>query len=1349
MSSKSETSPDHSSSQHRRTIARDHLVILSSLGVGVALAISRILFPQFIPAEAWPPLFLISIAVAGIFLLRSKSKTTEVLEQTEILADIATKIAEGDSELPLPHHIPKSSLANTLVKISKNQTDYIQKLEKQEVLNQEVDDQNWLKTHLGKIFDATKGVDNIQELSTNIITELAARLNAGVGTFYINMGLLNQETEVLLTLQASYAYSQRKSLSHQFKLGEGLVGQAALERKAISITQIPSDYISIQSGTGETAPSQIVVLPILHNNQVVSVIELGFTGQLSALEHNYLDEVIKSLGITIHAVIERTKTEKLSIEVNNRIQAINRSNAAIEFDLEGHIITANDLFLDLMGYKLDEIIGKHHGIFVNDEYRESDEYKSWWKELGKGKFVSDVFKRYDKKGNEVWIQGSYNPLIGADGKAYKVIKIATDITESVEQKARTESLSREMNNQMDAINRSNATIEFNMDGNILTANQIFLDLMGYEADEIVGKHHSLFVNKEYGTSADYKNWWAEFRDGTFVSDVFERHTKSGEKVWIQGNYNPILGADGQPYKVMKIAIDITETKRQQDLIQETNAKLKVQEEELRVSNEELKQQTEMLQSSEEELRVQQEELAQVNSELEEKAQLLEERNQSVTQKNNDLSQARAALDIKAKELETSSRYKSEFLANMSHELRTPLNSILILSKLMSDNKDKNLTDKQLEFANVIQKSGSDLLKLINEVLDLAKVESGKIDLEIESHNTHSLAKDFEMAFKAISMEKEVQYAVDFDHELPESIKTDKMRFEQIVKNLLSNAFKFTPKNGSISLSFKKVPTQPRFLQEQLIKSKDVLEVSVQDSGIGIPEEKHHTVFQAFQQADGSTQRKYGGTGLGLSISKELVDMLGGEIKLESEVEKGARFTIYLPFESQLTKTISVEEATAIAEEVLSTSQSIEEPKTDSFFGGMGKTFDPIIADDRNEIGQASKSVLIVEDDLMFAKTLLDFARSKGFSGVVVNNGELALKYVEAYQPKSIILDMKLPGLNGWDVLKKLKSSPYKSIPVHIMSGMDKTQLGLDLGAVDYLVKPISSEKLDTVFESMSIEVTEGVKHLLIIEDDEKQNMAIRELVSRKDLETTSVFNGADAINHIHQNPTNLIILDMGLPDINGTELLKEIRTTHKDIPVIVFTGKDLSKTELNEINKFKDTRVVLKTEESHKRLLEETELFIHHLDKIEMLPPPEPKGNETVQNHFKSADSLEGRKVLMVDDDMRNIYALQTILESEGVETIIATNGFEAIEAIEQDDGIEAVLMDIMMPEMDGYEATKKIRAMGKENLPIIALTAKAMKGDREKSLEAGLSDYMSKPIDVDKLLSLLKVWLYKENMAA
>lgn len=995
-----------------------------------------------------------------------------------------------------------------------------------------------------------------------------------------------------------------------------------------------------------------------------------------------------------------------------------------------------------MGYTLNEIKGKHHKIFVEDEYSQSKEYTAFWKGLKNGEFKQGEFERIDQEGNHVWIQGSYNPIFAPCGKVYKILKVAVDITQQKLQQIETEKLSVEVNNQINAINRSNAAVEFDMDGNILTANDIFLDLMGYTLEEIKGKHHKMFVGNNYSKSKEYATFWKELKKGEFKQGEFERRDKDSSPVWIQGSYNPIFAPCGKAYKILKIAVDITEQKTIQLEVQKQKEVVEAQEEELRVSNEELTKQASLLQASEEELRQQQEELEKANVLLEEKAQQLEEQHLNMVEKNAALEQAKTALVIKTEELEKSGKYKSEFLANMSHELRTPLNSVIILSKLLQGNKTNNLTDKQIEFAQIINKSGEDLLSLINEVLDLDKVESGRIELEMKAHELRSYAEENKKRFIAIAEDKKVNFVLNYDEDLPSSFVTDDQRLNQVVKNLLSNAFKFTDQKGTVTLAFKNSKPISKFTNPDLLKYENLLQISVSDTGIGIAPEKLDSIFEAFVQEDGTTQRKYGGTGLGLSISKELIRLLGGEIFVESEIGKGSTFSIFLPFDSSeavvqepiLEKEANEQNDSGQTQKAAKESIESLEIKNERKI----KKLEAVIADDRNKLQKDDAIILVVEDDLQFAKVLLDQARENGFKVVVTDQGDQVIEHVEAYRPNAIILDMQLPVMDGWTVLKKLKANQqHAHIPVHIISGIDKTKLGLKLGAVEYLVKPIALETLEQTFANISKTITvSDVKKVLIIEDDESNNQALQEMVKSKSLEAIAAKNAKDARMLFKKEHPDLVVLDLGLPDIDGIELLGELKTQKKEVPVIVFTGRELTKKELKQIERHKDTSVVLKTNKSYDRLSEETELFLNMLNSTQteypVLPPKE----------FNSEDIIKGKRILIVDDDMRNIYALETVLEAEQVKVTVATNGAEAVDEVKNGE-FDAVLMDIMMPVMDGYEATKQIRALGHQKLPIIALTAKAMKGDREKCLEAGVNDYMSKPLDVEKLLSLLKVWLY------
>ncbi|MEX0359445.1 MAG: response regulator [Allomuricauda sp.] len=1104
----------------------------------------------------------------------------------------------------------------TLAGIMRDLSEETRQQEEIEKRTREIEKQNWIKTAISKVYDVTKGVQDIDALTAILSGVISKLLEASVGTFYLNQGLFDRGSDEL-KLYGSYAFKNTKGLPDTFKFGEGLVGQCALEGEPITIKDIPEDYIEVNSSSGKATPKEITIIPIKHNKEIIGVMEFGTVNSFSEIQQEFVKEICSSIGIIIKGVVERAKIEALSIEVSNQISAINRSNAAIEFDVDGHVLTANEIFLDLMGYTLDEIKGKHHKIFVDNAYSKSDEYKRFWKEL---------------------------------------------------------------------------------------------------------------------------------RQGDFNQGEFERRAKDNKTIWIQGLYNPILDVEGKPYKVLKIAVDITEQKEIQFEVQKQKEIVEAQEEELRVSNEELTKQANQLQASEEELRQQQEELEKANVLLEEKAQQLEEQHLYTVEKNAALEQAQAALVLKSQELEKSGRYKSEFLANMSHELRTPLNSVIILSKLLQDNKTENLTEKQIEFAQIINKSGEDLLSLINEVLDLAKVESGKIELEIESEDLRAYAEESKKTFVAIAQDKGVDFVLNIDKSLPETFTTDKQRLNQVVKNLLSNAFKFTEEEGTVTLDFKKSKTLPKFTSPSLLKQEQVLQISVTDTGIGIAKEKLGSVFEAFVQEDGTTQRKYGGTGLGLSISKELVKLLGGEIFVESEVGKGSVFTLFLPFEcsevvQQTTSENKEPEAQSIEQEdpkALETQEVDEKTTAGNKKKAPGKKLEAVIADDREQLQAGDNTILVVEDDLQFAKVLLDQARENGFKVVVTDQGDKALQHVEVYNPKAIILDMQLPVMDGWTVLKKLKASKdHAHIPVHVISGIDKTKLGLEMGAVEYLVKPIALDTLEQTFSRISESIaTNDVKKVLIIEDDELNNQALQEMIKSKRLDAVAAKNAKDARKLFKSEHPDLVVLDLGLPDIDGIELLSELKMQKKEVPVIVFTGRELTKKELKQIERHKDTSVVLKTTKSYDRLSEETELFMNMLNATQtdyqVLPPKE----------FGSEDIIKGKRILIVDDDMRNIYALETVLEEAEMVVTVATNGAEAVDEVKNGE-FDAVLMDIMMPVMDGYEATQKIRAMGHTELPIIALTAKAMKGDREKCLEAGVSDYMSKPLDVEKLMSLLRVWLY------
>jgi CheY-like chemotaxis protein/CHASE3 domain sensor protein/putative methionine-R-sulfoxide reductase with GAF domain len=781
-----------------------------------------------------------------------------------------------------------------------------------------------------------------------------------------------------------------------------------------------------------------------------------------------------------------------------------------------------------------------------------------------------------------------------------------------------------------------------------------------------------------------------------------------------------------------IVVNAAQSRRKlKELLAETQRQaeeLTTQQEELRQSNEELQEKTELLERSESSLKTQQEELQQTNEELEEKANLLEEQKEK-------LEQAKMDIETKARELELTGKYKSEFLANMSHELRTPLNSVLILAQILSENKNKSLAAKEVEFAKNIYNSGSDLLNLINEILDLSKVESGKMEIDIAKVPFSEIINDVNTMFSQLAKNKSIHLSIELNKkQLQGTIETDKQRLEQILRNLLSNAFKFTDSAGSVALSIDEADKDNIvFKNKKLLHTGTIVKMAVTDTGIGIPQDKSEIIFEAFQQADGSTKRKYGGTGLGLSISRELANALGGEIQLKSEEGKGSTFTLYLP----LAFDFSAAEDEANIEHKEKAQAPVQKNRPAQVTFPEGET-----GDDREHIKENDKVLLIMEDDRSYSQVLLGFARERQYKGIIAYEGNTGLSYARYYKPDAIILDMKLPVMDGAEVLKQLKTDPsLRHIPVQIISGYDRKKEGMDMGAFGFMQKPISKNDLQGAFNKIEDFVNKKLKKLLIVEDNSEQNKAIRELIGNGDVKCFSAYSGVEAYEMMVNEGFDCVIVDLGLPDMTGFELMQKIKdnTELRKTPIIVYTGRDLTKDENNRLNKLAST-VVLKTVDSNERLLDETTLFLH---RVESRLPKEKQN--IIRRLHKTDEVLKNKKVLVVDDDARNIYSLTHVLEDEGLKCLAAENGKVALQMLADNPGIDMILMDVMMPEMDGYDATKEIRKSGKyEHLPIIALTAKAMKGDREKCLSAGMSDYISKPINTEQLLSLMRVWLYR-----
>ncbi|MCG2792605.1 MAG: response regulator [Weeksellaceae bacterium] len=768
--------------------------------------------------------------------------------------------------------------------------------------------------------------------------------------------------------------------------------------------------------------------------------------------------------------------------------------------------------------------------------------------------------------------------------------------------------------------------------------------------------------------------------------------------------------------------------KEQRLLEETQAQseeLQVQHSELENLNTELEAQTQKLQASEEELKVQQEELMQTNTELEERSKLLEEKNHLIAERNSEIQK-------KAEELELSTKYKSEFLANMSHELRTPLNSILLLSRLMAENSDDNLNEDQIESAKVIQSSGTSLLTLIDEILDLAKIESGKMSLEYEDVVLDLVVKDLKNLMVPLAKNKGIEFHVNIENDLLPSIQTDRLRLDQVLRNLLSNAIKFTSE-GSVELNIRQDPDN----ENQII-------FAVKDTGIGIPKDKQLLIFEAFQQADGSTQRKYGGTGLGLSISREIAKLLGGELILHSEVNVGSEFSLIIPKDekSKLNKIEKNEIVQVLAEAAEDGTDIADEDENGVVVPIYDSQIPEDVEDDRDQISEGDKVILIVEDDTNFAKALLKFARLQGYKGIVVVRGDYALSAALQYPPAAILLDVQLPVKDGWQVMDELKSNPKtKPIPVHIMSAMQVRKESLMKGAIDFINKPIAMDQMNDVFKKIEEALQKSPQKVLIVEENEKHANALSYFLSNFHIALSVENTVEDSVAAFTSGGADCVILDIGADRRNGYKIIESIKAYEglENLPIIIFTERNLSKSEELKIKQYADS-IVVKTAHSYQRILDEVGLFLHLVEE---------KNNSVETIRSKTLGSLtevlSGKKILVTDDDVRNIFSLSKALEKYKVEVVLAMDGKQALEQIKVNPDIDVVLMDMMMPEMDGYETIQEIRKMpAYKRLPIIAVTAKSMIGDRDKCLQAGASDYITKPVDIDQLLSLLRVWLYE-----
>ncbi|XXT15305.1 HAMP domain-containing protein [Sorangium sp. So ce429] len=970
--------------------------------------------------------------------------------QVRAIAEVATAVTKGDLTRSI-----KVEAQGEVAALKDNINEMIRNLKDTTLKNSE---QDWLKSNLAKFSRMLQGQKDLLTVGRLILSELAPVVTAQQGVFYI---MDSSREEPFLKLLASYAFKQRKHVDNQFKLGEGLVGQCALEKEKILLVSAPPDYITITSGLGEAPPVNIIVMPVIFEGQVKAVIELASLERFSPTHQAFLDQLTESIGIVVNTIEANMRTE-------------------------------------------------------------------------------DLLKQ-------------------------------------------SQSLARELQSQ-------------------------------------------------------------------------------------------------------------------------------------------------------------QEELQETNAALGEKARLLAEQNVEVERKNHEVEQARQALEEKARQLALTSKYKSEFMANMSHELRTPLNSLLILSDQLSRNNDQNLTPRQVEFAKTIHASGTDLLALINDILDLSKIESGTVVVDVGEISFKDLSDYVQRTFRHVAEAKKLEFELAFSPELPASVLTDAKRLQQVLKNLLSNAFKFTER-GRVILEVTVAREGWNRENDVLSRSDAVIALSVHDTGIGIAPDKQQIIFEAFQQADGSTSRKYGGTGLGLAISREIARLLGGDLVLVSAPGRGSTFTLYLPRTYR-----PVRAARRQAAHVLDAPPVLEEPMHSSRPSErLATTTDTQIIDDSESVRPGDRAILIVENDTVFARFLVDVAREHGFKAVVAVRGATGLSLVRELRPLAITLDINLPDIDGWRVLDCLKRDlQARHIPVQVITTETEEERcrARRMGAVGLLNKPLSSRTaLDEAFARLDALVSSPQRRLLLVEPDKAAGDPVAELLSDEGITIATVTTGREALAVVEREAFDAIVLGLRLPDMPGFELIDHLDRAGRfaDLTAIVYTPADIAGDDEVQIARLAQ-RLPVKHVQSRERLFDEVTLALHR--RIPDLPETK---RLIVEQLHESAAALSGKCALIVDDDFRNIYALKTVLESHGMTTLAADTGKAAIERLERTSGIEVVLMDIMMPEMDGYDTIRAIRKRPVfQTLPIIAVTARAMKGDREKCLEAGATDYISKPVDTEQLLALLRIWLHR-----